>query len=351
MKPPSRAIVALLSLVILLTSSFKSNSESLMMAGCDGVQGVERIICLANAFKAKLTPAQVASLQLDYTLDNAKAWSNFPAALFPRKGLKMGELTEDQRTALHELLREASGKKPNEGWDEIQQVWLADDYLNTIEPGGKYGDGNYYVSFLGVPAMKGTFEILMTGHHFTTANTYKDGKLIGATPRFEAVEPYTFTMNGKTYAPINEERDAFAALLNGLTGEQLAKAKSANTFANIILIPNKNWLFPDTFTGLPGVELSPAQKQLFTTALATYTSDLPDADAATILKQYVSESDKTFIVYSGSTALSSQGDYIRIDGPHVWIELSVQRGQVVPNGPFHFHSIWRDRINDYGGTH
>ena len=38
---------------------------------------------------------------------------------------------------------------------------------------------------------------------------------------------------------------------------------------------------------------------------------------------------------------------MRIDGPGVWIEFSVQNG-IVMSG-VHYHSIWRDHIRDYGG--
>lgn len=326
-------------------------SRASMAIDCNGTQGVEKIVCLANAAKALLTPEQIATLQIEYNLTNAKTWSNFPAALYPRLGLSLGSLNAIQLEAVKTLLKEASGSTPNEGWNEIQQVWLADDYLNTKEPGGKYGVANYYISFLGMPAMSGTFEILMTGHHYTIANTYMDGEMVGATPRFNAVEPYSFETTGVTFEPLSQERGALADLLDGLTKEQLAIAKSPDNFKNILLIPHKNWEFPTTFSGLQCNKLSPSQKQLVIDVIKTYTNDLSAMTASKILAKYVTELDNTFITYSGTTALATQNDYMRIDGPSVWIEFSVQKGQVLPNVPYHFHSIWRDRITDYGGTH
>jgi DNA-binding beta-propeller fold protein YncE len=44
---------------------------------------------------------------------------------------------------------------------------------------------------------------------------------------------------------------------------------------------------------------------------------------------------------SGSTDLSDRGDYVRIDGPRVWIEFAAQ-------GSDQIHTIWRDRLTDYG---
>jgi hypothetical protein len=83
-------------------------------------------------------------------------------------------------------------------------------------------------------------------------------------------------------------------------------------------------------------------------AIASYVNDINDADAATILAKYESELGATYVAYSGTTALTEQNDYIRIDGPSVWIEFSMQHGIVLAGN--HPHSVWRDRNTDYGGT-
>ena len=316
----------------------------------NSIKKIDKVISCANDFKATLSATQIANLEFEYTMDNIKVWSNLPASLFPRLGIRIGDLNEVQTKAVKSLIKEITGSVPNEGWDEIQQVWLADDFLNTKEASGKYGAGNYYVAFLGHPSMTETFEIIVTGHHYTIANTYKNGKLVGATPRFEAVEPFVFQTNNKTYSPISQERDAMSALLKGLTEAQLSLAKSPNTFTNILLTPSKNWVFPEKHTGLQLVDLTPSQRKSVINAIKTYTDDVNDDDAALILTKYVEELDNTYLTYSGTTSLTSQNDYIRIDGPKIWIEFSVQRGQVLPNELYHFHSIWRDRESDYGGT-
>ena len=57
------------------------------------------------------------------------------------------------------------------------------------------------------------------------------------------------------------------------------------------------------------------------------------------------------MAYSGNssapgTVFTTQGDYIRIDGPHVWIEFACQDGIVFRK--IHYHTVWRDRKTDYG---
>ena len=43
-----------------------------------------------------------------------------------------------------------------------------------------------------------------------------------------------------------------------------------------------------------------------------------------------------------------KNNYFRIEGPRVWIEISVQRG-VIFSSDIHYHGIWRDKSGDYGG--
>lgn len=317
---------------------------------CDGETGVAKVVCLAQAFKATLSSSQIATLQLDYTFTNAKKWSNLPAAMSARNGIKLGSLNTAQLAAAKALIKEMTGTVANEGYDEVNQVWLADDWLvSDGNAGSDYGSGNYYLAFLGTPSMTGTFEILETGHHKTVANTYVNGVLVGATPHFEAVEPISWTSNGTTYAPISQERDTFVNFLGSLSGTQLSSAKSSSTFTDLLLVPGKEWQFPTTRTGLQCNGLSADQKALLLNVIKTYTNDIDAADAAAFLTLYTNELADTYVLYSGTTAMTTQNDYFRIDGPHVWIELIIAGGVVYRNST-HIHSIWRDRSTDYAGT-
>ncbi len=289
----------------------------------------------------------------DYSLANAAKWSNLPQQLLRgdqgRIGLQLSSLNDAQWTALGSLLESVTGSGANEGWAEIQQMWNADDYLAANGGGDAYGRGNYFVAFLGTPADTGTWELQFGGHHLALANTYIDGALAGATPSFRGVEPYmTFTLNGMTNKPLQQERATFSAMLKGLSSSQQADAKLDAVYNDLVLGPGKDWAFPTTSEGVQVSTLSAAQKQLVVAAMATYVNDIDDADAKTILAKYTDELDDTRVAWSGTTDLTEQNDYARIDGPSVWIEFSMQRG-IVLSGK-HPHSVWRDRTTDYGGT-
>lgn len=68
-----------------------------------------------------------------------------------------------------------------------------------------------------------------------------------------------------------------------------------------------------------------------------------------VLANYTANLDDTYVAYSGSGTMNQEGDYIRIDGPRVWIEYSGQGSRDIP-GTVHPHSVWRNRQSDYGGN-
>ena len=79
-----------------------------------------------------------------------------------------------------------------------------------------------------------------------------------------------------------------------------------------------------------------------------YVNDLDRETAATVLPLYTAGLADTYLAYSGSQSMSQTGDYVRLDGPRLWIEYSAQPSRDFPSTS-HPHSVWRDRVSDYGG--
>lgn len=333
------------SITAALLSTTSSNTS------CSGSTGVARAVCLAEAFKATLSSSQVSTMQLTYSQSNAEKWSNLPAGLSGRIGIDLGSLSDAQLAAFRNLMVALMDvSTTNEGYDEMLGNLVADDYLNTIGGGSDYGAGEYYLAFLGTPSATGLWEILYTGHHYTQPYTFNGGQLTGVTPAFRGVEPATaVTANSKTYQPFEQERATFATMLGGLSTTEQATAKLSATYSDILLGPGKDGSFPSAKSGLQVGTLSADKQALVLNAVKLYVNDLDATSAASILAQYNSELANTYISYSGTVAVSSQNDYVRIDGPNVWIEFSYQGGVIVKNTP-HPHSVWRDRTGDYGGN-
>ncbi len=330
------------------TTNDDGNPDPIEVTSCSSTSGIDKIICLADAFKAQLSSSELSTVQRSYSTTEAKKWSNFPEAIYGQRiGLDFGSMTTTQIQYAKALLKEVAGSDDTEGWNELQELLNADEYLGDNGGGTDYGAAHYYIALLGTPATTGTFEIQFGGHHLAFANTYTDGVLAGATPSFRGVEPFAaFTWNGASNQPIVQEKDALAAMLAGLSSTELASAKLSSTFSDLVAGPQKDSNFPSTASGIPCSSLTSSQKTLVLNAIKTYVEDVADADD--IITKYTNELDDTYIAYSGTTTVTTKNDYVRIDGPSVWIEYSCQSG-IVLSGT-HPHSVWRDKSTDYGGN-
>ena len=307
------------------------------------------IVELATTYLNSLDTNQKNATLVSKTAANAAKWSNLAAAPNAdgsndlRNGVAYSSLTTAQKAAWDNLVKEALGTK---GWAQLTQIRAAENYLATFSTG--YSGDYVYVGFVGEPNAGDTWLLQIGGHQFTVNSFYDGLNLQTTTPTYLAVEPASFVLSGTTYTPMAEHRDAMFNLINSLTGTQLATAKLSSTFAEVLLGPgdDSRSLFPTGTTnrGILGSDLTSSQKALLRTAMAAWTQNSPLASSYKSL--YDSEIDSTYVAYSGTTALNLQGDYVRIDGPHVWIEFLVVNGAVA-SGQVGYQSVWRDRVTDY----
>ena len=205
--------------------------------------------------------------------------------------------------------------------------------------GTLFGHGNYIIAFLGRPS-KTTPWLLQIGGHHLAFNIYYKGGVGAATPYFVGVQPNVWKdTDGKTHAPLAPMRDALYGLAHSLAPEQLTQARLDTSFSDVYVGPGRDGQFPARSEGVAISGLSAASKRLVKQAIMAWTGD--SVQGAAYRKLYYAELGRTKVAYSGTTALNTEGDYMRIDGPHVWIEFCCQ-------GSDHYHTIWRDRATDYG---
>jgi hypothetical protein len=310
---------------------------------------VEKIVCLANAFKATLTAAQIASVEIAFNATTQARWSNLPGGVSIRNGLEFSTLTAAQIAAAKAVIQAASGTTAEEGYAEFSQINAADTYLGTIGGGGGYNESKYIIAFLGTPSLTGKWLLQFGGHHYAQNIAFNNGKVIGTTPSHQGVEPLSYTNTAGTFTPLKAEQAAMLAMLNGLTATQLAGAQLTTSFGDISVGPGKDGQFPTTKVGLRCNTLTATQKNLVAAAMKPWTQDADDASGSALQALYVNELDNTYIAYSKNPTLAANGDYVRIDGPSVWIELVCQGGIVV-QGQIHYHAIYRDHTRDYGAS-
>jgi hypothetical protein len=310
-----------------------------------------------------LTPAQRAALEKPLNYESAIQWSNLPIGVVPRTGLRLGDLDTAQAAAARQVFAVALSACGLELLDEIR---LADDWLAVFDkrPIGWHG-GNYYLSVLGEPGTKTAWMLQLGGHHLAYNFTF-NGHLPGATPLFFGSEPIRFELKGVTYEPMDAQSGAMSTLAAAI--ETHSAAKLSGTFTDVVkgvvvtgtpgqaMRGGTDTGFPQAYPtgkldrGVPVAELTPAQRKLVREAIESYASFPGSAISAPLLTAYLDPKalNETFVGYSGSTALSARGSYIRIDGPRVWMELVVQPAVAHPE-ELHYHALWRDKESDYGG--
>jgi Protein of unknown function (DUF3500) len=323
------------------------------------------VVDVADAFLATLSEEQRAIAQIELKPQLAIRWTNFPGGSNVRNGVFYRDLKPEQVEAALKVARVALGE---EGFSRYQEVRAADDAFAKGRggrgpggPGGPaqrkggggpvqkkgrgpgggamFGSANYMIALLGKPSKTEPWILQLGGHHLAI-NIYYKGTTGAATPYHVAAQPTVWKDDqGKTHDPLAPMRESLHGLLLSLTPEQSKQAKLDARFNDIYVGPGKDGKFPARSEGVPVYELSNASREFVKKAIAAWTGDSPQGTE--YRKLYEAELDKVKVSYSGTTNLSDRGDYVRLDGPRVWIEFATQ-------GSDHVHTIWRDRLTDYG---
>ena len=338
------------------------------------------VVAAARAFLATLGASERAAVQADLTLDEADDWSNLPGDFVERNGVALGDLTEPQREAALDVARAALS---DAGFATFEALRAADATLaaqprtgpgdaprppgeradNAAPPPGRppggrppgggpgglsYGADLYWIAFLGEPSATGPWMLQLGGHHYALNVAYR-GSTVAPTPNFVGVEPLTFTLGGEAYAPMAHRAGAATAVLDALSADQRAEAQLSGSFNDVLLGPGADFEFP-AHEGLAVADLDAAQRAAVARTIGAWVEHVDAPVAEALLAAYTSRAalDQTYLGYVGTGDLTSRGDYVRIDGPRVWIEVAAQGG-VVLRDQVHYHSVWRDKALDYGG--
>jgi hypothetical protein len=322
------------------------------------------VVTAVNAFIETLTAEQKTSIQYDLTLANAQQWSNLPTTMVARNGVRIGDMSMTAQNAAIAVTAAATGSAGAKLFADLRDAdqWLVDDGKASSTD---YGNGLYYFSIHGTPSTSTPWFLQIGGHHLAYNFLY-NGPCTSATPLFDAAEPMNWTdANGAAKEPIKAQHDAMVALAQSISPS--ADALLTGSFGDLVNGPvgggpaggtAGDTKYPSKLTyptgstgrGVSVATLSVDQKQLVKNAIEAWVKNAADPVSAVLLGIYESDEAlaQTYVGYAGATDLSSKGSYLRIDGPRVWIEVTVQGGIVYKN-VVHWHTIWRDKVADYGG--
>jgi hypothetical protein len=298
-----------------------------------------RIVAAAQALVTTLDDAGRQKLQFPFEGPQKTRWSNLPTGAFARQGLRMGDLSPAQRTAVTNLLTTALSR---DGYRKVTEIIRGDEVLRTGRSGRggtNFGEDEYYLAFLGTPSTTAPWMLQFGGHHLAI-NLTLAGSLASMTPSLPAAQPATYSLEGREIRPLGKENDKAFALINALDASQRAQAILPYRVSDLVLGPGQDGrvIAPE---GLRASALSPAQQTALLEIIREWAGIVTDAFAEPRMAEIRANLAQTYFAWSGPTTAGSVA-YFRIQGPTLVIEYAPQ-GSVD-----HIHTIYRDPTNDYG---
>jgi hypothetical protein len=303
-----------------------------------------KAVAAAKKFLDALSDQQRAKALLDFESPKKSGWSNLPITNVPRNGVRMGDLTKEQRDLALEVLAAVLSK---EGYQKTIDIMNADEQLATGKggKGGKgggktsFGNDNYFLAIFGAPSITKPWFVQFGGHHLGLNVTVIETSFV-LTPTHTGTQPSSFTRDGKTVRPLGGENDKAFQLLGSLDEKQLAQAILKDKVNNLVLGPGQDGK-KVTPVGIKGAALNDAQKAVLLDLIGQWVNIINDDAAAARMAEIKANMADTYFGWSGPTAPGSAA-YYRIQGPTLVIEYAPQ------GGTDHIHTVIRDPSNDYG---
>jgi hypothetical protein len=307
-----------------------------------------RIVAAAQAVLKTLDDAGRTKVQFPADSSQKTHWSNLPGPMFQRNGLRLGDLTPPQRTAVMNLLSIALSRN---GYQKVVEIMRGDEVLRTAGggrgrgrgPGGgggpAFGEDEYYLAFVGTPSVTAPWMLQFGGHHLAV-NLTLAGNQATMAPSLPAAQPATYTFEGRTVRPLGNENDKAFALVNALDSTQRSQAVLTYRVADLVLGPGQDGraVQPE---GIRGSSLSAAQQTMLWDLVREWAGMMNDAFAEPRMAELRANLGDTYFAWSGPTTNGSVA-YFRVQAPTLVIEYAPQ-GNVD-----HIHTIYRDPTNDYG---
>lgn len=269
-------------------------------------------------------------------------WSNLPTGMFDRSGLRWGDLSESQKSAVHQLLKAIFSQR---GFQQVVDNMHADEVLRRSSGRRRnvYGSDEYYLSILGDPSTGRPWIFQFGGHHLAINATIV-GDQMTLSPLLTGGNPVDFDWKGAPVRLLGEEEDAAYALMASLSPEQRRRSVIGNRFVDLEFGPGTQ----RTRFREEGIRVSTLdeQQQAMVRELIEQRIGLINSVHAQNAMDRMNEHDSdTWFSWYGPTDPGMPATF-RIQNPSFVIEYSPQGNP--QKATQHTHAMYRDLGNDYG---
>lgn len=292
---------------------------------------------------ASLTPEQRKQAVFALESEERLRWNFIPDEMFPRNGLPLKAMTEDQRRLAHALLRTGLSDR---GYTTYTSIIQLENILRAIEGGVKLArdPDAYRFSIFGEPSDRGTWGWRVDGHHVSLHFSVSDGAVVSSTPSFAGSNPAEVrdgAQKGQRVLGLLE--DTGRAVVMALDASQRATAIVNASAPNEIFTANRLEIAPLTPAGLSVSAMTPAQRDLLMRVIDAYAGLMATEIAADRLAKIKAAGIEQISFAWAGPVERGQQHYYRVQGPTFLIEFDNTQNQ-----GNHVHSVWRDFNSDFG---
>jgi hypothetical protein len=272
------------------------------------------------AFLAALTPEQRAETWYDVTADQWLNWSNVD--YFPRRGVRLRDLTDTQRRAGLGLLRAGLSARGLRTCDTIRRLnHIAGRLLGDLD---RFDDDLYHFTVMGTPSATEPWGWQFQGHHLVV-NYFVLGDQVVMSPTFLGSEPrFAYDEDGTTIDLFAREITGGLAMVHSLTPAQRGTAVvsavknsydgRAGAFQDNVVLP---------YTGIAGRDLTDAQRRRLFHLIGLFVGNLDDGHARVQMDAVRQHLADTHFAWIGATTADAVF-YFRVHSPVILIEFDCQ---------------------------
>jgi len=321
-------------LVAILVAAFTVRAPELPLATTSS-----RMAIAAQAYVATLGSAELdrGTWQLD--AEQRFDWHFVP---WERYGVRIRDMTPEQRTAAHGLLQSVLS---SQGYLKATGVMQLEGILGLIESRPDRRDPqDYYFNIFGTPSEDEAWAWRFEGHHISMNFTSAGDAPPSITPAFLGSNPAVVGEGPNAGRRLlGAEENLARELMVLLTDAQRRTAIIEADAPSDIVTGTTRRVELDRFEGLAASDMNAEQVHTLMQGLEEYLNNA-SAEVADAQMDRIHEAgmENLHFAWAGST-VRGEGHYYRIHGPTVLIEYDNVQG-----GANHVHSVWRDPENDFG---
>lgn len=296
----------------------------------------------ATEFLNSLSEGQLEKAHKPFDDLTRHTWHFLPAAMWPRPGIPLHELDENQKKLLFDVLKEFLSET---GYEKTRSIMELENVLAEIENNPDFRNPElYYATFYGDPANDDKWAWSFEGHHISLNFTVVENQ-VSMVPRFMGARPSVIDegpREGEKTA-LHREEDLGMEFIQSMSESQLKKAVFLETAFWEIVTNVATEVGPLTFEGIMMDELNEHQQMMLLDIINQYLSAMPKDLAEKRYEHLKNEEfDEIKFAWAGATELGKP-HYYRIQGKTFLIEFDNTQDDAN-----HIHTVWRDFDGDFG---